>query len=151
MVFRNRDCAATFAFAGVFAGTTVVARFAATLPLTVVLALAPMFGRRRTTAVAFAGVFAGAAVVAGLATTLPLAVVHALAHMLLGAFGCLFLSNHIANLSADKDPGYSAEQQSIEISSFHTHRKMPHESVDRLDSPDSDAKAPSTSQIFCDR
>ncbi len=70
---------------------------------------------------AFAGVLGGAAIVAGFATPLTLALVHALARMLLAAFGCLFLSNYTANLSTSKNPSHSAEQQFVEISSFHTH------------------------------
>ncbi|MFQ6005347.1 MAG: hypothetical protein ACE5OQ_07565 [Woeseia sp.] len=80
---------------------------------------------------AFAGVLAGAAVVTGFAATLALALVHALAHMLLAAFGCLVLSNNMATLRAGKNSGYSAEQQFIEISSFHTHPGILHKSTTR--------------------
>ncbi len=109
MIFGNGNFAATLAFARVLAGATVVTGFAATLPLAVVLAFATMLGRRRTTALAFAGVLAGATIVAGFAASLALALIHALARMLLAAFGCLFFSNHTANLSAGKNPSHSAE------------------------------------------
>ena len=126
MAFGNRNCAATIAFARVLAGATVVTTAAATLPLAVVLTLAIMFGRRRTSAMAFARVLGGAATVAGFATPLTLALVHALAYMLLAAFSCLFLSNHTASLRAGKNPSYSTEQQFVEISSFHTHPGILH-------------------------
>ena len=126
MALGNGNCAAAVVFARVLAGTTVVTTAAATLPFAVVLALAIMFGRRRTSAMALAGVLGSAAIVAGFATPLTLALVHALAYMLLAAFGCLFLSNYIASLRAGKNPSYSTEQQFVEISSFHTHPGILH-------------------------
>ncbi len=111
MALGNGNRAAAMAFARVLAGATVVTTAAATLPLAVVLALAIMFGRRRTSAMAFAGVLGGAAIVAGFATPLTLALVHALAYMLLAAFSCLFLSNYATSLRAGKNPSYSTEQQ----------------------------------------
>ena len=125
MAFGNRNCAAAVFFARVLAGATVIATAAATLPLAVILALAIMLGRRRTTAMAFAGIFGGAAIVAGFATPLTLALVHALAYMLLAAFSCLFLSNYATSLRAGNDPSHSAEQQLVKISSFHTHPGTP--------------------------
>ena len=131
MVFGNGNFAATLAFARVLAGATIVTGFAATLPLAIVLAFATMLGPRRTTAMAFAGVLAGATIVAGFAAPLAFALVHALARMLLATFGCLFLSNYIATLRAGKNPSHSAEQQFVEISSFHTHPGILHKSRTR--------------------
>ncbi len=128
MAIGNGNFAATVSFAGVLAGATVVTGFAATLPLAVVLALATMFGRRRTTAMAFAGVLAGATIVAGIAAALALAVVHAFAGVFVTTFIRRFYSTHAASLSAHKHPSHSAEQQFIEISSFHTHPGIPRRS-----------------------
>ncbi len=131
MVFGNGNFAATMAFTGVLAGATVVTGFAATLPLAVVLALATMLGRRRTTTMAFAGVLAGATIVAGIAASLALAVVHAFARVFVTAFvRCSYTING-ASLSADKNPSHSAEQQFVEISSFHTHPGISHKSSKR--------------------
>ncbi len=131
MVFGNGNFATAVPFTRVLAGATVVTRFAATLPLAVVLAFAAVLGRRRTTAMAFTRVLASAPVVTGFTAPLALALVHALARMLLAAFGCLFLSNYTANLSTSKNPSHSAEQQFVEISSFHTHSGIPHKSIKR--------------------
>ncbi len=119
------------AFAGVLAGATVVAGCAATLPLALVQALATMLGRRRTTTMAFAGVLAGATIVAGIAASLALAVVHAFAGVFITAFVRCFCRINAASLSAGKNPSYSAEQQFVEISSFHTHSGIPHISSKR--------------------
>ncbi len=131
MVFGNGNFAATMAFTGVLAGATVVTGFAATLPLAVVLALATMFGRRRTTTMAFAGVLAGATIVAGIAASLALAVVHAFARVFITAFVRCFCRINTASLNADKNSSHSAEQQFIEISSFHTHPGISHKSSKR--------------------
>jgi hypothetical protein len=130
MAFGNRNCAAAIAFARVLAGATVVTTSAATLSTAIVLALAIMLGRRCTTAMALARVLGGATIVAGFATSLALALVHALAHMLLAAFRCVtcFLCNNTASLSASKNSGHSAEQQFVEISTFHTHSGISHKS-----------------------
>ena len=126
MIFGNGNFAATVSFARVLAGATVVTGFAATLPLTVVLAFATMLGRRRTTAMAFAGVLAGATIVAGIASSLALAVIHAFARVFITAFvRCIFRIN-AATLRTGNNPSYSTEQQFVEISSFHTHPRILH-------------------------
>ncbi len=148
MAFGNGNFAASVPFARVLAGATVVTRFAAPLPLTLVLPFATMLGRRRTTAMAFAGVLTGARVVVGFATPLALALVHALARMRLVAFGCLSLSNYTANLrTAGKNPGHSAEQQFVKISSFYTHPESPYKSNAHLSG--TRPWHPTDSQIRC--
>ncbi len=128
MVLGNGNFAATVSFARVLAGATVVTGFAATLPLAVVLAFATMLGRRRTTAMAFAGVLAGATIVAGFAATLALAVVLAFARVFITAFVRSFSRINAATLRAGENPSYSTEQQFVEISSFHTHPGILHNS-----------------------
>jgi hypothetical protein len=110
MAFRHWNFAASVPFARVFAGATIVTRFAATLPLALVLPFATVLGCRRTTAMAFAGVLTGAAAVTGLAAALPFAFVHALTGMLVATFGCSVPSHYTVNLCAGKNPGYSAKQ-----------------------------------------
>ena len=129
MVFGNRNFAATLAFAGVFTGATVVAGFATTLPLAVILAFAIMLRRGGTTAVTLAGVLACTTTVAAFAASLALAVVHAFARVLFTAWNGLFSSRHAANLRANKNPGHCAEQQFVEISSTCAHTGAPYRSV----------------------
>ncbi len=80
---------------------------------------------------AFAGVLAGATIVAGFAASVALAVIHTLARVFITAFVCCFCRINAASLSAGKNPSYSTEQQFVEISSFHTHTGIPHESSKR--------------------
>jgi hypothetical protein len=121
MAFGNGNFATPVSFTGILAGTTVVAGFAATLPLAFVLAFAGMLGRRCATAMTFAGVFAGAAIVAGFTVAVTLALVHALAGVLIACCGRLVSGKHTLDLRTCHNPGYRTEQHFVKASPFYTH------------------------------
>jgi len=73
MIFRNGYRTTTFALAGVFTGTTVVAGFTPALALAVVHTLALVLGNSGTSTMTFTRILSGTTRVTGLAPALTLA------------------------------------------------------------------------------
>lgn len=117
--------AAAMAFAGVLAGAAVVAGLAAALRLALILAFARMLGRGGTATVTFARVLAGATVIPCFTAALAFAVVHAFAGVFVSTFLRCFLRINILSFCASKNSGHGANQQFVEISSLHTHPRIP--------------------------
>lgn len=102
MAVWYRNFAAAMAFARILAGTAVVAGLAAALPLALILAFAPMLGRRGTATVTFARVLAGTTVVPCFTATLAFAFVHAFAGVFASTFLRCFLRINVLCLCAGK-------------------------------------------------
>jgi len=111
---------AALAFAGVLAGTTIIAALATPLPFAFIHPFAIMLGNGGTTTLALARVLAGTSVVSTLTTSLALTIVMPLAHV----FGSLVVGGQSIALASRQlrscnHPSHSCAHDLSELPAIH--------------------------------